>query len=312
MNVKRVFYFSFEKLSRIWMKDCLSGCTDKHLKTVQSILIRYVYPEIGRFRANSVTTKMCFDILKSIHDSGLGETVRKTRSIISLIMRYGILLGQVVEDPTRDLTKMLPAHKTVNRPSIIDPLGIGNLMMKIEKIENPLDRIKLKLLALTFVRPGELAGAEWNEIDFRARLWRIPAKRMKAKSDHIVPLSTQALDLLHELRELTKPSDDDIYLFPRINDKTKHIDSGVFCRKIRGMGYKSDEFCAHGFRAMAASYLVENGHSSYIVDKQLSHIDKNTVRVVYQRSELLPERRKMMQQWSNYLDLRCGKAILGR
>ena len=163
--------------------------------------------------------------------------------------------------------------------------------------------------ALTFVRPGELCRAEWSEIETDSLIWRIPAEKMKTKRPHIVPLSRQAQEVLHNLRVLTGKGQ---WLFPSRWDNTRPMGGNVLNTALRRIGYAPEVMTAHGFRAMAATILSEQGWPSEAIERQLAHVDKNQVRAAYQRSELLPERRKMIQAWADYLDLRCAYAILGR
>lgn len=161
-------------------------------------------------------------------------------------------------------------------------------------------RCALKLLALTFVRSGELRKAEWREIDMDAAEWRIPAAKMKMRRPHLVPLSRQAVETLHELHSLGKS---DSFLFPALRrSKDRPMSQSVLWHSLQRLGYDKDRMCPHGFRAMAATLLSEQGWSSVLIERQLAHGDKNRVRAVYQRSEFLAERHKMMQSWADYLD----------
>ena len=151
--------------------------------------------------------------------------------------------------------------------------------------------------------------AEWTEIVWVGSLWRIPPAKMKMKRPHLVPLSRQALDVLRDLRVVTGAGR---WLFPSRWDKNRHEGGTVLNLALRRMGYNGKTMTAHGFRAMAATTLSEQGWPSEVIERQLAHVDKNQVRAAYQRSELLPERHKMMQAWADYLDMRCAWAILGK
>ena len=156
----------------------------------------------------------------------------------------------------------------------------------------------LQLLALTFLRPSEVRLGEWTEIDFAEKVWRIPAKRMKMRLDHMVPLSTQALGILQQLHELTGEGR---LIFPGLRSPLVPISDATFIAALRRMGYDKDEMTAHGFRAMASTLLNEQGYSADVIEKQLAHNPRDKIRGVYNRAEYLPERRKMMQEWANYL-----------
>ncbi|MDR2056130.1 MAG: DUF4815 domain-containing protein [Desulfovibrio sp.] len=228
---------------------------------------------------------------------------------VSQVMRYGIACGLIFSNPARDLTWALTPKKHKPRAAITEPRQIGQLMKDIEHYRPKKRRYSLKLAVLTFVRPGELCRAEWSEMEWEAAVWRIPAHKMKMKRPHIVPLSRQAQDALRALQAVTGKNR---WLFPSRWDKNRHEKSMVLNTALRRMGYGCEAMTAHGFRAMAATTLSEQGWPSEAIERQLAHVDKNQVRAAYQRSELLAERRKMMQAWADFLDMRCAWAILGK
>ena len=171
-------------------------------------------------------------------------------------------------------------------------------MVAISGYTGPIVRSALLLGALTFVRPGELRTAEWAEIDPRTAEWRIPAEKMKMKRPHIVPLSTQALDVLNKLHPLTGHS---AYLFPSTRTITRPMSDMTVNVALRTLGYAQGEMTGHGFRAMANSLLAEQGWSIDAIERQLAHVEGNKIRAAYHRSEHLDERRRM-QAWADYLD----------
>ncbi|MGZ8217577.1 tyrosine-type recombinase/integrase [Methylomagnum sp.] len=169
-------------------------------------------------------------------------------------------------------------------------------------------RCALRLAPLVFVRPSELRGAEWSEFDLERAEWRIPAARMKMKDAHIVPLSTQALAVLEELHPMTGAGR---FLFPGERSEDRPMSNGTVNAALRRMGYGSDEMTGHGFRAMACSILNEQGWNRDAIERQLAHAERNKVRAAYNRTEHLPERRRMMQGWADYLDgLKNGAKVI--
>jgi integrase len=252
---------------------------------------------------------MILGILRRIEARGTLEPAHKLKSHISQIMRYGIACGMTFSNPARDLGWALTPRKHKPRAAITEPRQIGLLMRDIHGHKPKKRRSSLLLAALLFVRPGELCQAEWEEIEWDASLWRIPSVKMKMKRPHIVPLSRQALDVLRDLQNLTGTAR---WLFPSRWDSAKHESSMVLNLALRRMGYSREVMTAHGFRAMAATTLSEQGWSSDTIERQLAHADRNQVRAAYQRSELLAERRRMMQAWADFLDMRCAWAILGK
>jgi integrase len=166
----------------------------------------------------------------------------------------------------------------------------------------------LKLAPLTFVRPGELRQAEWEEIDLDRAEWRIPANKMKMKATHIVPLSRQAVQILTELKPLTCSGK---YLFPSLRTKDRPMSENTVNGALRRLGYTKEEMTGHGFRGMASTSLHEQGWPSDIIERQLSHGETNPVKAAYNHAEHLPERRRMMQAWADYLDgLAAGGKII--
>ena len=157
----------------------------------------------------------------------------------------------------------------------------------------------LKLAPLVFTRPTELRAAEWREFDFGKAEWRIPAERMKMRETHIVPLSKQALAILEELQKF---SGNEKYLFPSIRSSVRPISEATMLNALRRMGYEKDEMSVHGFRSLASTLLNERGYNRDWIERQLAHSERNGVRAAYNYAEYLPERRRMMQEWADYLD----------
>ncbi len=157
----------------------------------------------------------------------------------------------------------------------------------------------MRLAPLVFTRPTELRAAEWSEIDIKAKEWRIPAARMKMRQPHTVPLSKQAIRILEELEPFSGGGK---YLFPSIRTDDRPISDVAMLAALRRMGYEKHELCTHGFRGMASTLLNELGYNSDWIERQLAHGETNEVRAAYNHAKYLPERRKMMQEWANYLD----------
>lgn len=301
---------NFGELLREWWALYLCRGSERYAAESWRRLEREVLPKLGGTPPKKITPPMILDILRRIEARGTLVAARKVRSHISQAMRYGIACGAVDSDPTRDLSYALTPHKSRPRAAITDPRMIGELMVRIERFRPRRRALSLRLAALTFVRPGELASASWADISFEGTCWKIPAEKMKMKRPHQVPLSTQALEAFRELHALTARRSP--YCFPRRGDPGRHEGAGCLTHSLRCMGYAPETMTGHGFRAMGATILSEQGWPSETIERQLAHIDHNKVRAAYQRSDLLEERRRMMQAWADWLDLRCARAILGR
>ena len=298
----------FGALLRDWWERYLLRGNPEYAREAWRRLEREVLPILGDKPPRKITPPMILAILRKIEARGAPVAARKVKSHISQAMRYGIACGVVVSDPTRDLTYALTPHHSRPRAAILDHAAIGRLMASIERFRPRRRALSLKLAALTFVRPGELATASWADISFEAALWRIPAERMKMKRPHQVPLSRQAVEAFRELHAITGRRSP--WCFPRRGDPTRPEGPGCLTHSLRCMGYDRATMTGHGFRAMAATTLSEMGWASEAIERQLAHVDHNQVRAAYQRSELVEERRKMLQEWADWLDLRCAQTIL--
>jgi integrase len=291
-----------------WERYMLIGCRS-YAEESWRRMEREALPSLGGKTLKQITPPMILKILRRIEDRGASVPAQKLRSHISQIMRYGIACGYTYTNPARDLSHALKPRKHVPRAALTEPRQIGLLMRRIAEHKPLKRRCSLKFAALTFVRPGELCQAEWTEIEWDNAVWRIPGAKMKMKRPHHVPLAKQTLELLRELRTYSGQGQ---WLFPSRWDKARHERGNVLTIAIRRMGYTGQEMTAHGFRAMAATTLSEQGWASDLIELQLAHVDKNRIRAAYQRSERLAERAKMMQAWADWLDMRTAWAILGR
>jgi integrase len=205
-----------------------------------------------------------------------------------------------------DLRGALAPVVAKNHAAVTDPAKVGELLRAIEGYcGNPATSHALKLAAMTFVRPGELRRAQWSEFDLDNAEWRIPAARMKMRDSHIVPLSRQAVELLRELQSISRHGD---FVFPAQGNLKRPMSENTVNAALRRLGYAHDDMTGHGFRSMACTLLNEQGWHPDLIELQLAHKERNKVRAAYNRAQRLPERRTMMQAWSDYLNqLRDGK-----
>lgn len=288
---------TFQAVAKEWFDRF--AATPKYSQEVWARLARDVFPFIGNMPLSDIDAPTVLAVLRRVEERGVIITTYKIKSHISQIFKYAIACGLAYADPSRDLTAALKSRKSKPMPAIIEPKEVGKLILALRGYTGPVVRSALLLGALTFVRPGELRTAEWEEIDVDAAEWRIPAEKMKMKRAHIVPLSTQALAVLHSLRTLTGHS---AYLFPSTRMITRPMSNMAVNVALRTLGYAQGEMTGHGFRAMASSLLAEQGWGIDAIERQLAHIEGNKIRAAYHRSEHLDERRKMMQAWADYLD----------
>jgi len=299
----------FKTVAREWWEKFMLRGSVPYAEECWRRLEREVMPELGHRPLSKITAPMILTILRRIEARGTIETAHKVKAHISQTFRYGIACGLVYVNPARDLSWALTPKNPKPRAAITEPRQVGRLMRDIDAFLSKKRRCALKFAILTFVRPGELCRAEWSEIEMDAAIWRIPAVKMKMKRPHIVPLAMQALEVLRELKTLTGQGR---WLFPSRYNAENSMQTLVLNTALRRLGYGPEEVTAHGFRAMAATLLSEQGWQSEVIERQLAHVDQNQVRAAYQRSELLPERKRMMQAWADFLDMRTAWAILGR
>lgn len=210
---------------------------------------------------------------------------------------------RISSDPIRDLQGALIAPQPRHYGAVIDPAGVSQLLKAIDSYDGHIvTRLALSLAPHVFVRPGEMRNAEWKEVDFEARVWTIPAAKMKSRKAHRVPLSSQSVMLLQSLHAIT--GNDSRYVFPSIRTNSRPMSENTLNAALRRLGYTADEMTAHGFRAMASTLLNESGkwHPDAI-ERALAHKDNDNVRAAYARGAFWNERVAMAQWWSDHLDM---------
>ncbi|MGO9930435.1 MAG: tyrosine-type recombinase/integrase [Steroidobacteraceae bacterium] len=272
-------------------------------------LREFINPYIGDKPIAQVTAPDLLAALRRIEHSGNIETAHKAKELCGRIFRYAIATGQCERDVAADLKGALTPRPEHHLAAITDPAKVGELLRAIEGYEGqPATIAALRLAPHVFLRPGELRRGRWAEIDFKNAVWRIPSDRMKMRRDHLVPLSLQSISILTGLAEMTGGGE---FMFPAIGTQPRPISENSLGGALRRLGYGPDQMVAHGFRSMASTLLHELGYDSRDVELQLAHADSNKIRGIYNRSERIKERIKMMQAWSDYLDsLRDGSNVV--
>lgn len=291
---------SFEAVAREWFAKFSTQWVPSHSEKIIRRLERDIFPWLGNRPIAEINAPELLSVLRRIESRGAIETAHRAQQNCSQIFRYAIVTGHAERDPAADLRGALQPAKTKHHASIIDPKAIGALLRSIEDYQGSfVTKCALKLAPLVFVRPGELRNAEWAEFNFETAEWRIPAHKMKMRVMHIVPLSTQAIEILKELYVLTGEGR---YLFPSTRTTQRPMSENTVLGALRRLGYSKDEMTGHGFRSMACTILNEQGWNRDAIERQLAHAERNNVRAAYNYAEFLPERRKMMQWWADYLE----------
>lgn len=239
-------------------------------------------------------------VLRKIEARGRYESANRLRSICGSLFRYAIATGRAERDVAADLKGALTAPPVEHYPAIVEPKALGLLLRQIDDYGGyPAARAALQLMPIVFMRPHLLRSARWEEFDWEEGLWRVSAQKMKMRRAHLTPLPRQAIAIVSGMKSLTG---DGPYVFPSTRSAHKPMSENTLNAALRGMGYTKEQVCAHGFRTTASTLLHEQGWPSEWVEKQLAHKDRNKIRDIYNAAEYLPERRRMMQAWADYLD----------
>lgn len=300
----------FEIVAREWHTKFSGTWSPSHTETTMKRLKLDVFPVIGSRPVAEIKAPEVLMMLRRIESRGALETAHRVRTMCSQILRYSVATGRAERDCTADLKGALPAYKKSHLSAITEPKEVASLLRAIDGYQGSfVVKSAMQLAPLVFVRPGELRQAEWAEIDLEAAEWNIPAERMKMKVAHLVPLSSQAVHILSELKQLTGRGR---YVFPSGRSFLRPMSNNAVNAALRRMGFDKDEMTGHGFRAMARTILDEvlQVRPDYI-EHQLAHAVKDPNGRAYNRTAHLAERKKMMQLWADYLDgLKQGAKVI--
>lgn len=289
---------SFSVVAAEWIERMGGRWTTHHAADVRRSLEHEAFPAIGARPVSEITPAEVIDCLRKIEKRGAIEVAHRTAQRIAAVFRYAVNTNRATFNPAADLRGVLKTRK-VTHLTAMPRDELPEFLHKLDSYDGrPETRIGLHLLALTFVRTGELRGARWAEIDFDKAEWRIPAERMKMREEHIVPLSTQVIEALHELHPLTGRTP---LLFPGRSNVNKPVSENTFLFALYRLGYHG-RATGHGFRALASTTLNEQGWPPDVIERQLAHAERNKVRAAYNRAQYIEERTKMMQAWADYLD----------
>ena len=290
---------SFEAVALEWYNKQLHTWVEHHASDVKRRLESNIFPTLGKRPIDQINALELLETIRKIEARGAHDLAHRVLQVCGQVFRYGIATGRCTRNLSTDLRGALTPHVKQHQ-SAVRPEELPDLLRAIARYDKTGDkqtRLALQLLAQTFVRTNELIGAEWTEFDLDNALWIIPAGRMKMKAEHVVPLARQALAILAELKQISGGSR---FVFPGRN-RDKPISNNTMLFALYRMGYKG-KMTGHGFRAVASTNLNETGFKPDVIERQLAHCERNEVRGAYNRAEYLPERKKMMQHWADYLD----------
>ena len=290
-------FFTFSLLN--WFAKYSSRWSENHGSKTLRRLERDIFPWLSSEPISDINAPKLLTVVQRIENRGAIETAHRALSNCGQVFRYAIATGRAERDPSQDLRGALTPVKGKHFAAVTEPKDVAKLLRVLDEYEGTLIvKSALRLAPLVFVRPGELRKAEWEHIDFDSAEWRYTVT--KTDTPHIVPLSKQALDILSELRPLTGL---DRYVFPSARSKARPMSDNAILAAMRRMGIDKKEMTTHGFRAMARTILDEVlRFRPDIIEHQLAHAVRDPNGRAYNRTAHLPERKKMMQAWADYLD----------
>lgn len=289
---------TFRAIALNWAETYGARWTELHRARVVASLEADVFSALGNLPIKEITPPMVLSVIRAVESRGALDVASRILQRTSAIFRYAIQTGRATYNPAADMKGVLKTRKVEHRSAI----SRGELPDFLKKLDSyagdPVTKLALRLIILTFVRTGELRGARWEEFDVEQRQWRIPAERMKMRSPHIVPLSPQALAVIEALRPITGQSD---LLFPSRRDKERPISENTLIYALYRLGYHK-QATVHGFRALASTILNETGFRPDVIERQLAHAERNKIRAAYHRSEYLAERQEMIDWWGVFIE----------
>ncbi len=292
---------TFRSVAEEWMKKRADSLAPKTRHRDQRILEMHLFPHIGDLSIDTIRPRQVLDALEIMEAKGIRETTHKAKQLCSSIFNYAAVVYDVSNNPVVFLTKALKPVKGGNRAAVTEPKDVARLMQAISCYDGSLlTKIALQFSAYVFARPGEVRHMEWQEFYVDDKQWKIPARKMKMGRDHIVPLSTQAVDLLQQVREMDLSQK---YVFPNTRSPNRPMSENTVNAAIRYLGFEKHEMCAHGFRAMARTFINERGGwPEKLVEFQLAHFRRDSLGRAYDRTLFLEDRTVMMQAWADCLD----------
>jgi len=290
---------TFEVVTNDWFETKKKKVQPVTYNKIWQILNNHAIPYLGKIPITEIKPKVVIDTLTPLEKKGSHETVKRLCRTLNEIMRHAIAKGLIEVNYLADITKLFSAPKVTNmatiKPERLPDLVIALKSATIMKITRYLVEWQLH----TMCRPAEAATAEWSEIDLDKKLWIIPASKMKKNKEHIVPLTDHTLSMLVELKKISGHRQ---YIFPSHRNPRSHANKQSANMAIKRMGF-SGELVSHGLRALASTTLNEHGHDPELIEVCLAHVDKNSVRAAYNRSEYVEKRRDIMSWWSDKINL---------
>ncbi len=295
---------SFKAVALEWHENNKERWSEGYAQKIIRCLEINLFPEIGNKPIANISPPQLLECLRKIEKRDALDIAAKCKQISGMVFRYGIQTGKCERDAAADLKGALKTRKAKHYAAF-DAKDLPEFLRTLERNEARLyerTRRAIWLSILTFQRPGEIRQAQWSEIDFDEKVWRISAEKMKMRRAHIVPLSKQAIEVLKEQKLETAQLNTD-WVFPSQVRPKQPMSDGTVNTALKRLGFGGDTV-AHGFRALARTTIREElGYDSEVIEKQLAHKTRNPLGEAYDRTQFLQERKKMMQAWADYLDI---------
>lgn len=292
---------SFRSVGQEWFAKQKSKWSDVHIDKMWAVLDKNLFPWLGDRPIADIKPPELLAVLRRIESRGAIETAHRAKQVAGRVFRYAVATGRAERDPSRDLSGALTPKIKGHLAALTDPKEVATLLRAIDGFYGtPVVRAALHLSPYLFVRPGELRHMEWTEINWEESRWEIPAEKMKMRTQHIVPLCSQAQAILRELQLLTGRGK---YVFPSARGASRPLSENAVRVALRTLGFTNEQMTPHGFRAMARTILDEVlGYRVDWIEHQLAHTVKDANGRAYNRTSHLNDRKKMMQGWADYLD----------
>ena len=298
MKEKATIVDTFKNLGRDWMQVRGAGWSESYRDKTETMLDRHLFSSLGAFPITQITAPQLLAVLRPIEETGKTDLAHTLMQHASAIFRFAMATARAIADPAAALRGALAPHKQENFPAITDPDEFAELLVAMDCYQGEyITRAAMEFTLLTFQRSQSIRFARWDQIDWSARLWRIPAEVMKMKDPHVVPLSRQTEELLQSIRPLTGTG---VYIFPSLTDRAKTISENTMLYALVRLGYRG-RMTVHGFRTSASTLLNENGHHPDVIEAALAHT-RGDIRSIYNKAKYLPERRTMYQWWADHCD----------
>lgn len=289
---------TFKNVGVDWMQVRGAGWSDSYRKKTETMLDRHLFSSLGSLPITQITAPQLLAVLRAIEATGKTDLAHTLMQHASAIFRFAMATSRGIADPASALRGALAPHKQENFPAITDPDEFSELLVAMDCYQGEyITRAAMEFTLLTFQRSQSIRFARWDQIDWSAKLWRIPATIMKMKDPHVVPLSRQTEELLQSIHPLTGQG---AYIFPSLTDRAKTISENTMLYALVRLGYRG-RMTVHGFRTAASTLLNENGHHPDVIEAALAHT-RGDIRSIYNKAKYLPERRTMYQWWADHCD----------